>query len=327
MARMTIIGLGLIGGSLGLALKAAPLHDLEIIGVDHEGAARKNAEKRGAVDRTETNLRRSVQDSGLVVIATPLLTIPDILREIAPALGQGAAVTDVASTKTDVLRWAGEILTPNISFVGGHPMAGKTERGIMNAAADLFQGRPYAIVPHARAANNAVQSVVGMAEAIGAKKRFMTADEHDYYVAAVSHLPIAVSTALFTLLRDSDGWADFGKMAGPAYYDLTRLASGDPRMSTDIMITNRERIQYWIDRFILELERMRQVLDESEETIMEEFEEAEHNRARFQIGADLQNEPNLGPLPTATGLGSILMGERLFARARELTEDDEKKNK
>ena len=320
MARIAIIGLGLIGGSLGLALKAAPREDLAIWGYDEDGRARERARLIGAVDWAVESPRAAVADAGLVVVATPAARIAGVFEAIAPALAPDAVVTDVASTKGRILEWAAQHLPQHVSFVGGHPLAGKTEAGVEHAEAGLFQGRPYAVVPSERAGETAVRSVIGLIHAVGAQERFMTADEHDHFVAAVSHLPLAASTALFTLLRRSQSWADFGKIAGPAYHDLTRLASGDPDLAADIASMNREEIQYWLDRYILELKRFRDLLDGPNEEILAEFANAQSDRARFLAGEDLEDQPRRGAAPDSPpSMAALLLGPKIYARLRGVT--------
>lgn len=326
MARVAIIGLGLIGGSIGLAIKASDRRDLEIVGSDDQRRARKQAEKLNAVDSTESDPKRAVEGAGLVIVATPPANMAEVFETIAPALARGTAVTDVASTKTQVMAWAAQYLPDYVSFVGGHPMAGKTENGIENAEADLFKGHPYAIIAGSNANEAAIRSVLGLIETVGAKERFMTAEEHDHYVGAVSHLTLAASTALFTLLRKSESWADFAKIAGPAYADLTRLAGGDPQMSADIAITNREQMQYWIDRYILELKRFRDLLDQPEEEIFREFAEAQIQHARFMAGEDLDDQPRLEPLPDSSSqMAALMISPKIYDRLRDMTKRAEER--
>src|SRR3990172_7615468 len=132
--RITIIGTGLIGGSIGLALKAAKLEGVEIVGHDRERDSAAKAAKMGAVDRAEHNLPRSVEGAGMVIIATPVLAVRETMELIGQDLGEGAIVTDTASTKAHVMRWAAELLPAGVSFIGGHPIAGKENQGIENAA-------------------------------------------------------------------------------------------------------------------------------------------------------------------------------------------------
>ena len=324
MARIAIIGLGLIGGSLGLAIHASGRKNIEIVGTDKDRGAMRTARRLGAVDATERDLRRTVEDAGLIILATPPGSIEDILEIIGPALSSGAAVTDVASTKMQIMDWARDLLPPGVSFVGGHPMAGSTNQGIANARADLFQGAAYAVVPAPNAATEAVRSVLGLIGLIGATERFMTAEEHDYYVGAVSHMPLVASTALFSMLRRSESWSDFGKIAGSAYRDLTRLASGDPQMSADIARTNRQQIQYWLDRYIVELRRVRDLLGQSDKDIFAAFEETQILRDRFMAGEDLDVQAASRPRVDAQmEMGSLFLGSALYERVREMTQQIE----
>ena len=279
--RITIIGLGLIGGSLGLALKAAGLPDVEVVGHDRERGAESKARKMGAIDTAEHNLPRAVEGAGMVIIATPILAVREVLEQIAPDLREGAVVTDTASTKERVLEWAAQLLPPHVSFVGGHPMAGKETPGIDNAEAELFRGRAYCLCPAVDAHEDAVRAMVGLVRLIGAEPMFLDPKEHDQYAASVSHLPLVVSTALFTLMRASPAWRDLAPMASSGFRDVTRLASGDPRMSHDIFLTNREAAVHWLDRMIEELRRYRDLLEGDAEELLETFARAQMDRDTF----------------------------------------------
>ena len=138
MERLTIIGLGLIGGSLGLALRAAKLADVEIVGYDKDTVTSVEARRFRVVDKSEPILERAVKDAGLVIIATPIMAVREVMEQIAGHLRENFVVTDTASTKCLVMEWAKELLPPTVSFVGGHPMAGKEMSGVVNAEAGLF---------------------------------------------------------------------------------------------------------------------------------------------------------------------------------------------
>ncbi|HEY5641005.1 MAG TPA: prephenate dehydrogenase/arogenate dehydrogenase family protein, partial [Dehalococcoidia bacterium] len=161
--RVAIIGLGLIGGSIGLGLKAAKLPGLEVIGSDIDGSQERAAKKAGAIDRGEHNLAKAVREARLIIIAAPIAALRDVFTAIAPHLADGAVVTDTASTKGDVMKWAAELLPESVSFVGGHPMAGKEHSGIDHADAAIFEGRAYCICPTIDSSPTAIQSVVGLA--------------------------------------------------------------------------------------------------------------------------------------------------------------------
>ncbi len=280
--RLTIIGTGLIGGSLGLALKRAGLDSVEIVGHDRERGAANRAQGMGALDRAEHNLRRAVAGASVVVIATPVLAVREVLAEIAGYLEEGALVTDTASTKAEVLKWAEGLLPEHVSFVGGHPMAGKETPGIEQAEAELFQGKAYCICPTVSASEGAIRSVIGLARLVGAEPLFLDAEEHDQYAAAVSHLPLVLATALFSLLRSSPSWSDMAPMASSGFRDMTRLASGDPKMSIGICLTNREAVVHWLGRLAGELRRLQDLLqDARDEPLLETFAKAQMERDSF----------------------------------------------
>ena len=283
--RITIIGLGLIGGSIGLALKKAGLTDVQIVGHSRQRSTEGRAEQMGAIDKGEHNLPRAVQGAGMVIIATPVMTVREVMEQIAGDLAEGAVVTDVASTKAHVMKWAAELLPGHVSFVGGHPMAGKEHQGIENAEAELFKGKTYCICPSVDASESAVKSVVGLAQLLGAEPMFIDAAEHDIYAAAVSHLPLMVASALFNLLRTSPSWPDMSLMASSGLKDTTRLASGDPRMAHDIWVTNREAVIHWLERMEGELRRFRDILQDSrDEELLETFAKTQIDREALLKG-------------------------------------------
>lgn len=278
--RITIIGLGLIGGSLGLALKAAGL-PAEIIGHDQHYDVASKARKLGAVDRAERNLPKAVRSAGLVIIATPVLAVREVMQQISPDLSDGCVVTDTGSTKERIMEWAAETLPDTVNFIGGHPLAGMEVQGIDNADAELFSDRAYGLCPAVNAHEDAVRAVVGLVRLVGAEPLFLDPAEHDQYAAAVSHLPLLVSTALFTLMRGSPAWTDLAPVASSGFRDVTRLASGDPQMSHDIFLTNREAALHWLDRMLAELGRYRDLLEGDAEQLLETFARAQLDRDTF----------------------------------------------
>lgn len=253
MDKITIIGLGLIGGSIGLGLKEKASDKVEISGYDKDLETGRKAEKLKAVDKSHWKLEDAVKDAKMVIIATPVLAIREMLELIADMAPPGCVVTDTGSTKTEIMTWAEEYLPREISFVGGHPMAGKEVSGIEAADANLFQNARYAVIPGIRAREEAVRAVLGMVELLEAKPYFLDAVEHDSFVAAVSHLPIIVSSALVSVTTKSPSWREMSRMAATGYRDVSRLASGDPVMNLDISVTNRDNLLYWVEQAIQEL--------------------------------------------------------------------------
>ena len=332
MAKIAIIGTGLIGTSLGMALRQSDLRNLEVVGTDYDGRARSGAQKRGAFHKVEGRLQPAVDGADLVVLATPVMAMKDLLETIGPYLREDVVVTDVGSSKRVVAEWASEYLPPTAPYVGGHPMAGRETAGPEHAAADLFSGKAYCIVPSAHAKEQAVSSVTTMAEAIGAKPFFIGADEHDSFVAAVSHLPFMMSVALMQTVSKSANWEDIAQVASTGFKDLSRLASGDVIMHRDISITNREPIVSWIDSFIRELYEIRSLLkDESgpdPEAVENLFEQASDERAKWLAGAitpGLQTRSNNMDIPSfGESMGQMMLGtkgmemqRRMFGRDKE----------
>jgi prephenate dehydrogenase len=326
---VSIIGLGLIGGSLALAFKKAHLKDIEIVGFDKSWEAGKKAKKLGAVDRVASDLPSTVQGAVMVILATPILAIRNALEEIAPHLREGCVVTDTGSTKAEVLRWAGELLPEHVNFVGGHPMAGKEKSGIEAAEAELFVDRPYCIVPTVTAGERAINTVVGLVQLVGARPVFIDAEEHDSYAAAVSHLPIMVSASLFSLARGSEAWPEMANLAGSGFRDLTRLASGDPEMTHDISLTNRDGIVHWLDRMIGELRRYRDLIQGDEEELFKALARVQMDRETFLLSPEVsrpgQTEVDL--ISSGERMASLLVGEHWVRRAKDITKALDERSK
>ncbi|HET8944178.1 MAG TPA: prephenate dehydrogenase/arogenate dehydrogenase family protein [Dehalococcoidia bacterium] len=318
--RITIIGLGLIGGSIGLALKKAGLPGVQIVGHDREHGTEAVAERMGAIDKGEHNLPRAVEGAPLVIIATPVLSVREVMQQIAGHLAEGAVVTDTASTKAHVMKWARELLPAHVSFVGGHPMAGKENQGIVNAEADLFRYKAYCICPSVAASEGAVKSVVGLAQLLAAEPLFIDPDEHDVYAAAVSHLPLMVASALFNVLRTSPSWPDMSLMASSGLKDTTRLASGDPRMAHDIWVTNREAVIHWLERMEGELRRFRDILQDSrDQELLETFAKTQLDRDTLMKNPPKRQMESTGAVEKGgQALMDMLIGKMMADQLRKV---------
>ena len=321
MAKITLIGTGLIGTSLALALNASQLKDLQVVGTDSDRLARSRAEKRKAFHKVENRLLDAIDGADIVVLATPVMTMKGIMELIAPELPSGSVVTDVGSSKKVVLEWAQEILPDTVDFVGGHPMAGKEESGPDSAEPDLFQDKTYCVIPDKKASQQSVSEITTMVEAIGAVPYFIGVDEHDSFVAAASHLPFLLSTSLVGCTSKSANWEDIAQLASSGYRDISRLASGDPVMHRDICLTNNQPIISWIDAFIKELYEFRNILaDEAgpdSEKVKKVFDDVADARAQWLAGqatvrARLANKQR-EEMPTfAESMGEMFMGRKLL---------------
>jgi prephenate dehydrogenase len=263
MRNVLIIGLGLIGGSLGLALKRAsanhPAQGYHITGYDRSHQRLRQAEQMGAIDRASDALSDAVSNAELLITATPILAIRDLFAEIGPVLAKGSIVTDTASTKAAVMRWAQELLPPGTAFIGGHPMAGDT--GSLEAARpDLFQGATYCVIPGPDVHPSALETVSAFISALGAAPLFIDAAAHDRDVAAISHLPLIAAAALMQTVAGEADTDLLRRLASSGFRDTTRLAAGDPIMHHDISLTNREAVLGWLDAYIEQLQTARNLL-------------------------------------------------------------------
>ncbi len=237
MKTVAIVGVGLIGGSFGMALKRAGFAG-KILGVSSEKTLGK-ALKHGAVDEPAT-LEQAAARADLVYLAGPISGILETLPKLAGKLKPGAVVTDAGSTKKSIVE-AAERLLPEAVFVGGHPMAGKESRGVEHADESLFEGRPY-LLCGGEAGRSQAAELEGWLERIGAKVAWMSAAEHDRLVAAASHGPQLLSTALAAALGRRADAQGVAAAAGPGLRDMTRLALSSYDIWQDILATNGAEI-------------------------------------------------------------------------------------
>lgn len=310
MERIAIIGLGLIGGSLGLAIRRGALEGIEVVGTARTRETVRKAKKLGAIDVEAATVAEAARGARLVIIASPIMATKQVLEEIAPELEAGAIVTDVCSTKGDVAGWAKELLPEGVHFVGGHPMAGKETAGIDAADADLFRDKAWVIAPSAEAGEGAVATVIGLAQLAGAVPMFMDPQEHDSYVAAISHLPLLLSSALFSVAFGSAAWPELAALASSGFKETTRLASGSAEMAHDIMMTNRENVLHWLDRYIEELRRYREVIAKGESAeVIEAFARPQMERDTYMRAGPRKRETG-APVETVS-LSDVLLGSKL----------------
>ena len=300
MQRVTIIGLGLIGGSIGLGLRRWSSQNakggddaLEITGFDTDLEQQSFAKKINAVDKTEWNLINAVKNADIIIVSIPVLASREIFTDIAPHLKSGAVVTDVGSTKAQVLAWADEILPRTVSFIGGHPMAGKAQ-SIEAAEADLFKGATWCVCPSVHAGEEAIRNVLGIIAAVGAEPYFVDPNEHDAFVAGVSHLPFVLSAAMMRAVSTDGSWRDMKTLSATGFRDITRLAAGSPAMHRDIVITNREAVGRWLDTYIAHLQEVRDHVasdaEDAPEKLLAFFDQARDARAEWSTQTNREGE-------------------------------------
>ncbi|NOZ07170.1 MAG: prephenate dehydrogenase/arogenate dehydrogenase family protein [Chloroflexi bacterium] len=266
--QITIVGLGHIGGSLGLALQRSAV-SMQIVGHDKEPGASAEAKKQQAVERTSWNLISAVEDADIVVLALPLSAIRPTLQAIAPELKSGTVVTDTASTKEVVMAWAEELLPDSVSFIGGDPLVlDRRNEALYNA--NLFDGRNYALVPTANADPKAVELLTNMVSLVGAKPFFLDAVEHDGLRTAVTHLPAVLSVALLKATTENVAWREMSTMAGQAYDAATRLPAEDAQLLQELFLNNRGHLLRWLDSYLASLGEIRGLLAAGEDSALSE---------------------------------------------------------
>lgn len=280
---VTIVGLGLIGGSIGLALRQAEAASA-VVGHDKEPSASKKAKKLGAVDRTEWNLVSACEDSDLIILSTPAGAIAPTLQAIGSYLRPGCVIMDTATLKGPIMASAAEILPEEVHFVGANPIiSGPVEgEGAEAARADLFENGLFCVVPSPDADPNAVKLATDLIGLLGSRPLFVDPAEHDGMLAAVEHLPAVLAVALLEMVVQQPTWRELRKLAGPSFESITNLASAEPETYRDVLLSNHDNVLRWIDAFSASLASVRQALVEGEpEAITQRFEAALLERRKW----------------------------------------------
>lgn len=237
--KIVIFGVGLIGGSIALALKKHP-EAPHIVGVGRAQQSLQEALDLGLIDSAEMDIASALHTADLVIIATPVAQTPAILKAIRPYLDESTIITDAGSTKSDVMAYARAELGDQVNqFVGGHPIAGAEKSGPAAAMADLYLGKNVILTPDAQTSNSALDQVSRLWQQCGAVVSHMSAQEHDSVFAAVSHLPHLLAFALVEDLAKRSNAELLFKFAASGFRDFTRIAGSHPEMWRDIALANK----------------------------------------------------------------------------------------
>ncbi len=310
-SRITIVGLGLVGGSIGLALKKAKI-DAEIVGHDRDTGAAGRAHKRGAVDKTDWNLIGACAEAGLIVLALPLDQVQATLDALKTYLEPGVVVTDTATTKVPVMEWA-KALPPNVHFIGGNPIPSPRRpfsgHGIDAADAELFKDATYCLVSSTSAASAAIQTLTNFVAVLGAKPYFIDAAEHDGLMAGVEQLPTLLETALAVATIRSQGWRELAKVAGANFREATALLPQDAASARAAFLANRGDLLQWIDRTIQILRDLRGMLERQDREGLEKLiENLNTERDRWQGGRLEESGSPVDWQEAQSSLSRLLLG-------------------
>lgn len=266
-ARVVIVGLGLMGGSLAGALKRRSACR-EVWGVARRGETIEEAMRRGFIDVGTCDLAEGVAQAGLIVLATPVRTILELIPQMGSLAPAGCVLMDLGSTKVRIVE-AMEALPPHLQAVGGHPMCGKEASGLEVAEADLYQGATFVLTPLQRTSSESLTLAQELAEAVGARSLVMDAKRHDRLVAAVSHLPYLLSVSLVAAAEEVAAEDELiWELAAGGFRDTSRLAASDVTMMLDILLTNRQAVGEMLSRFARQLNTITRLLEaENEQTL------------------------------------------------------------
>jgi prephenate dehydrogenase len=265
--KVTLVGVGLLGGSLGLALKKRNL-TRHIEGFVRREASVKECESLGVVDRAHLELAKAVDGADLIVFCTPVATMRSLAEQMRPHLASGAIVTDVGSVKVSVVK---ELEPLFADFVGSHPMAGSEKTGPASATATLFQNATCIVTQTSRSNPKSVARIEGLWRSVGGNPRTLSPELHDELVSRSSHLPHVIAAELVNYVLDPKRSADQAMLCAGGFRDTTRIASGSPEMWRDIAFSNRENLLRSLDGFIGGLEEFRAALEKGDLSAIEEF--------------------------------------------------------
>lgn len=282
--RMTIIGVGLIGGSLARAVKKQGLCG-EVVGCDRNADELNTALQLGVIDRAETNIGAAIANADIVVLATPVGSMRGIMQALAPNWTADAILTDVGSVKqcvVDDARAAFSRLPPG--FIPGHPIAGTEKSGVAASFDSLYDKRCVILTPVEESAAWAIDKTKSLWEKVGAEVVTMSAEHHDDVLAATSHLPHLLAFGLVDTLGRMHEQSEIFKFAAGGFRDFTRIASSDPVMWRDICIANRRALLAVIDRFSGDLQSIRAAIEMADsENLKTVFTRAKQTRDRYVV--------------------------------------------
>jgi prephenate dehydrogenase len=258
--RAAIVGFGLIGGSIALALAGRGRASWTVTVWSKRSDDARGALAKGLISAVAPDPERAVRSADIVVLAAPPLANLELVDRLGHSLaGSDTTLTDVTSSQSAIAARAARF--GELHFVGGHPMSGREKRGFAAARADLFEGRPWAVVPSPAARPVDVERVRSLAVACGAVPLELDAETHDAAVAAVSHLPLLASVALAEAVAGSDEWSTARRLAAQGWRDMTRLARGDPELGAGIVLSNGRALGRCLQRYREVLEEWQRVVD------------------------------------------------------------------
>ena len=289
--KVAIIGVGLIGGSLARVIKDSSLAE-EVVGYGRHIDNLQQAVDLGVIDRACASVVDAVKDTDLVVLATPVGAIEQILTEIAPVLGETTVITDVGSTKARITQVAKKILKESFPyFVPGHPIAGREASGVAASTSELFKNHYVVLTPVSETRKTAISRVQNLWELAGANVTTLEPEMHDQIFAACSHLPHVLAFVLVDMLIRQDNHKEVFEYSAGGFRDFTRIAASDPEMWRDICLENSTAITSLLRQYQNDIKGMINVIETAnDKKLLETFERAKHARDQYLKHDDSHND-------------------------------------
>lgn len=289
--RLAVVGLGLLGGSLGLAARSRGLA-AHVAGASRSAEALETALARGAVDEAFHDPAKAAEGADLIVLATPPFAMAGVVRQLAAALRPGAVVTDVGSVKAGIGEVLPGLLPQGVAYVGAHPMAGSHHRGVEHARADLFDGAACVLTPARGQETWALERVSDFFTGLGARVVRRDAEDHDAQVAWISHAPHALAFAFARALAVAPAGAD--ELAGAGFRDFTRIARSDPELWAEILCANQKALAGPLHEVARQLEELSRAIESGDsESILRFVTEAREALVRTNV-------PGVGQAPASS---------------------------
>jgi len=274
--RVAIVGVGLMGASLGLAIKKKGLAR-QVVGIGHQETSLKEAMKVGAIDEWTLDFNKGIIGADLIVLATPVNTILDLIETLGKEHRRGCIITDLGSTKNSIVERAEKVLHHSILFVGSHPLVGSEKKGAANANAQLYEGGTCVMTPTDKTNRLAREKIKQFWTQLGSTVKIMTPQEHDQVFAYISHLPHLMAFALIKSMPDN-----YLEHATQGLKDTTRVAASDPQVWKDIALTNHRPILKALDEAVKVLATMRKaIVARDQETLTDILKQAKDKRERL----------------------------------------------
>jgi len=294
--KVCIVGLGLIGGSIGLAIKRSNISN-QITGYARSNSTLERAIELGLVDSVKDNLKDAVNNSDLVILATPLSTFRELVEDMSPFLKKGCIITDTGSAKLTVIEDLKDILPNGVEFVPGHPIAGTEESGLDAGFAELFDNRWCILTPTEDNSSNAVDLVKGFWETIGSKVEIMDPMHHDKVLAITSHIPHLIA---FNIVGTANNLANVTekevvKYSAGGFRDFTRIAASDPKMWSDIFTYNSDAVLEMLDLFSNDLAKLKAaVIKKDSDLLFSNFEKTREVRKNIIDAGQEESDVDFG---------------------------------